>query len=491
MKRKAGKKGLPIFIAQTLSYLIIILFITITFSLLFFSTAKSHLEHEVGARLQDIASIAARNTPVERLTLIKVGDEQTRMVLRLKEKLGEIHEATGVENIAVFRPDRTSLLDMNPDVPIGTKYMLPHFNEDYLSHLARNEAVCTGSYRNSTGQWFMSAYAPVRDSDSQLFAIVGVNAGAKEIEVIEKMRIRLYLITIVGVVFSFVLALILARTFTRPISKIAQTADRVGQGDYKARAELPSASELRILADSINSMAKRVQRRDEQLKELSAGVAHEIRNPLNSIKLLVSLLGEELSDQPGKSPAQILDTLHYEIGKLNRFLTEFLTYSRPITLSQDRVNPAELVNAAIEMTKAEANEKEIEIIVVIESDLPIIKVDRNRMEQSLLNLLLNAVQACPPKGQVDLELKKDGQGRCIEFVVVNDGKGILEEKIGEIFDPFFTTKDSGTGLGLSNARKIVLDHSGEITVQNTKDRGARFTIRLPLSDPHGEEIENG
>jgi signal transduction histidine kinase len=318
------------------------------------------------------------------------------------------------------------------------------------------------------------------DEENRLFAVVGVDAGTREVEVIEQMRTRLYAIAALGVALAFILSLILARTLTKPISSMAETAERIGQGDYEARVPLPSTAELRILADSINSMAQQVKRRDSELKELAASVAHEIRNPLNSIKLLIALLGEQLQEQQGSRHPKTLDTLHYEIGKLNRFLTEFLTYSRPITLVRDEVAPSDLAQAAVDMVRAEAEEGNIEIIVTPGAALPTLLVDRDRLEQSLLNVLLNAVHSCTAGGRVELRVERSRDGQGVEFIVEDTGPGIPAEVMDRLFEPFFTTRDTGTGLGLSNAEKIVKGHGGIVFAENRVSGGARFIIRLPV-----------
>ncbi len=479
MDKFVKKTGWSIFTTQTVSYLLIILVITGAFSLFFFRTAKSHLAKEIGRKLQDIASIAAKNAPFERLDLIKPGDEKTRMVLRLNERLLEIREATGVENIYIFRPDRSSLIDLSSITKIGKLHKIPQFQRDFIFTLNKDQAVSTGSYQTLAGKLFISAYAPVFDNRGEVFAIVGVDAGTREIEVIEGMGTRLYLIAILGVLLAFGLSLLLARSFSRPIRAMAKTAERIGQGDYKARVTTPGTKELGILANSINNMTRQVQNRDGKLKEMSASIAHEIRNPLNSIKLLITLLGEQLHDQQDANPEKTLDTLHYEIGKLNRFLTEFMTYSRPITLVHDYVSPLELAKSASDMAMAEATEKEVTIDVSAGADLPNMYVDRERMEQSLLNVLLNAIQACDQEGHVLLKIFHSKSSGNIEFIIEDSGSGISTEKAEMLFEPFFTTKHTGTGLGLSNTKKIVKSHDGTIYAENIHN-GARFVISLPL-----------
>lgn len=483
MAEPISHRGRSIFTTQTVSYVVIILMTTLTFSVLFFSTAKSQLEQEVGRKLQDIASIAAKNAPVERLELIKVGDEQTRMVLRLKEKLGEIRAATGVSDILIFREDQSSLLDLRPDHAIGKAYDLPQFRPKFLERLRKGQPVSTGAYRVPGDGLFLSAYAPVTTKEGQLFAIVGVNAGAREMEVFDRLQSRLYLIGVVGLVIALGLALLLARRLSRPISGMARTAQRLGQGEYAARVPIPSTRELAVLAEAINEMADQVQTRDAQLKEISASVAHEIRNPLNSMRLLVTLLGEEVAEAGGDISARVT-TLNREITKLDRFLTEFLTYSRPISLAHDRISPADLAQSAAAMAASEIDGEHIRLKVKLTDGLPKLTVDRDRLEQSLLNILLNAAQACDREGDVTLNVGMSDDGKSVEFVVTDTGPGIPEDMIGRLFRPFVTSKASGTGLGLSNASKIVMSHGGSITAENVPEGGARFVVRLPA--PRGE-----
>ena len=472
--------GRSIFTKQLTFYLLFILLIFGVISFLFFSTARGHLEEEVGRKLQGIARISAPNVPFERLELIQVGDDQSRMVLRLKEKLQQIQEATGVANIYVFRPARTSLLDLRADVRIGTPYQLAHLPPDFLQELAAGHSVNTESYANAQAQIFISAYAPIQDLDGKLFAIVGVDAGAGELALIEQMRLSLYWIAFAGIAFAALLALFFARSLTSPIRHIAHTAEQLGGGNYSARASVDTNDELRVLADAVNHMAEQVRNRDAALKEMAAGVAHEIRNPLNSIKLLVSLIDEELTEQKNATQTSTIETLHYEIGKLNRFIEDFLTYSRPITLIRDQVSVASLVASVLDMAAAEARQRHVELRAEIADAPADLSVDRLRLEQTLLNIVLNAIQACEHNGRVTMHTLNTPDGG-VDFGVEDSGLGIAAEVASQLFEPFYTTKIDGTGLGLANARRIVEEHDGSIRAENRPEGGARFTLHLPAA----------
>ena len=227
--------GRSIYAKQLLQYILIILLISGGIGLLFFNTAKGHLEREVGRKLQYIARIGAKSTPIERLQLIRLGDDQTRMVRREKEKLQEIQAATGVARIGLFRPDGFSLLDID-DRLIGSRVDLPHLTGVMRDQLAAGGSVNTTGYLAAGDEFFISAYAPVTDAHGKLAAIVGVDAGAGELALISQMRSRLYLITFLCIAGACLLALLFVRSITSPVRQMALTAERLGAGNYQARA---------------------------------------------------------------------------------------------------------------------------------------------------------------------------------------------------------------------------------------------------------------
>ena len=157
--------GRSIFVKQVLVYVLIIVLISGVTGFLFFTTARRHLEDEIGRKLQSVARISARNTPFERLELIRLGDDRTRMVLNMKSKLEAVRQAAGVVNIHVFRPTRSSLLDLDDRFRIGSTRQLTQFDAVLIAELAAGNSVHTQSYRGDRQAIFMSAYAPIMDLD--------------------------------------------------------------------------------------------------------------------------------------------------------------------------------------------------------------------------------------------------------------------------------------------------------------------------------------
>ncbi len=473
-------RGPSIFVKQIVLYLLLILAVVGVTGRLFFSTARTHLEQEVGRRLEYVARIAARHTPIERLELIRADDDEARMVLRLEQKLDEIREATGIHRLYVFRPDRTALLDADPAIRIGSTYDVPQLSPQDDRTLGLGVAVRSVGYAASGGELRMSAFAPINSEDGRLYAIVGVEGSSRELQIVEQMRDRLYWIAAGCAVAAMLVALLVARSITGPIRHIAAVAGRLGGGDYSARTLVSTRDEVGQLAQSINHMAQQVRDRDAALKEMAASVAHEIRNPLNSIQLLLALLSQDIAAGRTQDHENTLRTLRYEIGKLNRFVDEFLTYSRPMTLIEDDVEAEMIVSAVLDMAAGEAAQHQVELQREITIDLPVLRADRQRVEQSLLNLVLNAVQAAGNGGSVTIRALAAIDG--VDLVVEDTGDGISEDHLPSLFKPFFTTRADGTGLGLANAHKIAVEHGGSISAVNREEGGARFTLHLPASD---------
>lgn len=226
-------------------------------------------------------------------------------------------------------------------------------------------------------------------------------------------------------------------------------------------------------------------------ESLAAGVAHEVRNPLSAIELNLGLLQEEVFSQApdGEEIRDYFEVLMAETRRLNRITEEFLALSRPGSLRQRELSILEVVNRVLRLLESEAAEKRIRIETAIEQDLPQTLGDGERLEQVFLNVLINAMDAMPGGGviQVGATLQdKDGE-HAIEVSITDQGTGIRPEDLSRLFDPYFTTKPNGTGLGLAIAHRIVTDHKGEIIVESAPGAGTTVRVRLPVAASAVEE----
>ncbi len=211
---------------------------------------------------------------------------------------------------------------------------------------------------------------------------------------------------------------------------------------------------------------------------LSAGVAHEINNPLTTILTSAMLIQEEMdSDNP---LYQDLKTISDEALRCRRIVASLLDFARQ-TLPTKRLNDLnEVVRDSFMLTKKQATFQDITIELSLAQNLPKINVDKDQIQQCLINLTLNAIEATEAGGQITLTTRWDARADFIEIAVADTGTGIPPENIDRIFDPFFTTTKGGTGLGLAVTHGILEQHGGTIQVESTPGQGTCFTIRLPL-----------
>jgi two-component system sensor histidine kinase HydH len=210
---------------------------------------------------------------------------------------------------------------------------------------------------------------------------------------------------------------------------------------------------------------------------LAAGIAHEIRNPLSSIKGYVTYFGSLFEDSSENRKAANL--MAEEVDRVNRVISELLEFARPSDLRFKEIKVRDLIDHSIRIVTHEAETIGIQITKNIESDLPQLMVDPDRLTQVLLNLYINAIQAMAEGGNLLVQAGKKGS---YLFIDVSDtGKGIPVENLKHIFDPYFTTKNKGTGLGLAIAHKIVENHNGFIQVKSLENSSTTITLALPLT----------
>jgi two-component system, NtrC family, sensor histidine kinase HydH len=232
-------------------------------------------------------------------------------------------------------------------------------------------------------------------------------------------------------------------------------------------------------------------RRTEKLAALgglAAGVAHEIRNPLSSIKGMASYFGSKFPE--GSQDREAARVMTDEVDRLNRVISELLDFARPSELTRQPTDIPMLLSHSLKLIAPDAVAKNITIKQEINIDpdrRPVI--DADRFSQCLLNLYLNAIQAMPAGGQMQVRAWTTGDG-AIHFTISDSGKGIPEAQQQQIFDPYYTTKPKGTGLGLAIVHKIVTSHDGRISVQSRPGEGARFHITLPPETTGDSPPEN-
>lgn len=231
---------------------------------------------------------------------------------------------------------------------------------------------------------------------------------------------------------------------------------------------------------AIRSLEQRM-RENERLAaigRMAGGVAHEVRNPLSSIKGLALLLKNKFT--AGSKEQDTADLLIQETERMNRTITEMLSFTRPTDLRLGRVDLAALLQRSLQLIKAEAADNAIETTLEVEGELLPVLGDVDRLQQVMMNVLLNALQAMEQGGKLTVALANKEDGQSVVLRISDTGDGIAAELLSQVFYPYFTTKQGGTGIGLAISQKIIVDHGGSIELESESGTGTTVTILLPV-----------
>jgi signal transduction histidine kinase len=213
------------------------------------------------------------------------------------------------------------------------------------------------------------------------------------------------------------------------------------------------------------------------LGTLAAGIAHEVRNPLVSVRTFIELLPERLHDEEFRTEFRQLTLA--EIERICSLLNDLLAFARPGSASSEPSDANALACQTIRLLEPEARKRAVSLHVACADDLPPVLVDEGRLKQVLLNLVLNGIEACPERGAVHVTTSPASDSAWGTIEVADSGGGISPAVAAHVFDPFVTTKDTGSGLGLYIAHRIVTDHGGTIHARSRPEGGTVFSIRLP------------
>lgn len=231
----------------------------------------------------------------------------------------------------------------------------------------------------------------------------------------------------------------------------------------------------------IRELKKQVEtnKRLAAIGKLAAGVAHEIRNPLSSIKGFATYFGKRYEDKD--SDKEIAQIMVKEVERINRSVTQLLEFAKPMAVEKKQVDIKEMITHSLKLVHHDLKQKNIETKVNIDTEKIAIHTDGDRMNQVLLNLYINAIEALDDKGILEIQVQDAPKYEQIEIRVRDNGQGMDEASLDLIFDPYFTTRPTGTGLGLSIVHRIIENLDASIRVESKKGKGTCFIINLPVS----------
>ncbi len=362
--------------------------------------------------------------------------------------------------------------------------------------------------------WYLAAYEPVRSLSGATVGIIGVGVLERYYaQIRDRVIISFFAIAGLGFLVILVATYGIMGNILRPIGEMAEAAQKIAAGDFNQVIHATGEGEVAVLASSFNSMLEslramradleawgrtleqKVEQRSQELLAmqarmarterlaslgmLSAGVAHEINNPLGGVLALSALALEDLpTDDPNR---ENLEEVVRQAQRCKAIVKGLLDFSRQSASSSEPVDLGRVAQEALALVKPQAAFFDIDLVCAFEPNLPPVMADRAELQQVVLNIVMNAAQAM--EGQGRLTLTTTTADGFAELAISDTGHGIPPDQIHHVFDPFFTTKDAskGTGLGLSIAYGIVSKHGGTISVESEVGVGTTFTIRFPVT----------
>jgi signal transduction histidine kinase len=377
---------------------------------------------------------------------------------------------------------------------------------DWIPNLAQSREQrsfgSTFEYAHAGTEW-VGGVAPLN--------LAGVVAAVQIPRSAAFLTARELLNTLLGVALGLLLlaatiGLISAYRISRPLEQLSQATRVVGQGQFDINVQVSSSDEIGTLAQSFNDMAVGLKDRDEKLRQanlalvqsekmsafgqLSAGIAHEVKNPLTGILGYAQLTKRKFN--PDDPLYKNLEVIEKETKRCRSIIDNLMRFARAEHSEKQPTDVAQTIRDAVAIVDHQLGIKQVAIELDVPPDLPRVNANANQLQQVVMNLMINAQQALEGKpGRVRVAVRADIPGR-LSIEVSDDGPGIAPEIQSRIFEPFFSTKAAGegTGLGLSVSYGIIKDHDGDISVKSAPGQGSTFLITLPAIDIEKKAAKN-
>jgi len=467
------------------------LIVAIILFYLFFSTQKSVINILNGQKAEIVGTLieASIRQHMEEgsekhvdLILKRLALSNNISTIRIVDQQGLILNSSSLEDVGTYveGKDRAILHDLFSDSTKEQFFSIKSISPTQSFLALKNSAEC---FKCHSPDNKFNNILEVKIKDINTAAILHQNQ-------IKGIAIAFFAL----VVLTFVIYRLFERIINRPLSSLKDQMKKVQGGNLSVRIKPNKSDEIGALADSFNIMVANLKNARDQIEELhnkeieraghlasmgelAAGLAHEIKNPIAGIKGALEVISQRTdASDPQK---EIFTEILSQIDHIYHIVQDLLHYARPKPMIFKTINPNEYIQNAIKLAQSQTQDKDIHIhFKGFENDIRIY-CDGNKIQEVILNLLINSISAIEEKGEISVNLYKINN-KDLEIVIQDNGKGIREEHLSQVFTPFFTTRKKGTGLGLSICKRIIDAHKGSIEVTSVMGKETIFTIRLPL-----------
>jgi signal transduction histidine kinase len=336
-------------------------------------------------------------------------------------------------------------------------------NEQEILNLHLGKAITSLPFKGNDNNWYLWGFIKLTDN-----YWLAVRESAKNFEQLDQLSNLIWYFGLGGIALSVLLGFIVANSITKPITKLVAFSNAIGKGNFKAKIPKGMKGELKTLAKAMDLMRSNIDNNQKEKEKILAQIAHEIRNPLGGIELLINLINESADSIKNKDyTKRVLN----EINGLKELITSYLNYSKPSPAIEEVINLTNIIDESLLIFAKEIKEKNISV----EKDIKLktIIFDKNHLRNILLNLIKNSIDSITKNGKIIINTYNDKTANYIS--IQDNGTGIEEGNLSKIFEPFFTTKTNGTGLGLASCKKFCDENNAQLKVK-TLEQGSVFII---------------
>ncbi len=445
-----------------------------------------------------LRSDAERASQMVESVLVDIMQQKNPELLNaLLPQLSRLHH---IETLQIIRPDGKIAFSSNPaerDRPsqfIGLYHRLDSGKNVFAFNVMEGQNTSFFKFRKLENK---KVCQDCHDSTRAVNGILFV----KTSDQITFHSLRMELIPLTAIAVSVILLLSLAtytlflRSVDRPVQELQKAMEQIKNGDFSVRIAQTGKDELGQLAEGLNSMAQKLQWAQHQLVEqhrqqmnraealakmgeLATGLAHEIKNPISGIVFALNSILRDIPENDKRR--EIFEELIKQANRVEQNLEALLSYAKENRLQKSPTDINSIIERLLLFVKQQQDMESIEVSSELDPELPQVLVDARQIEQVLLNLIINAIQAMPEGGKLRVTTAYQSSAKKIRILIQDSGIGIPQNIQDKIFQPFFSTKENGTGLGLTLCKEIVLKHSGNLTFQSKPGEGTIFIIELPI-----------
>ncbi|MCK5599225.1 sensor histidine kinase [bacterium] len=400
---------------------------------------------------------------------------ETETYKNLRERLSGYRDNFAIDNILLLNSDKRVILDLSDMFRNGEEFLMMDINDKQFLALKNGQIKKSSLYKNMQNIYSENVYIPIIGKNGDFRGVLVLYASVKYFTSIMNFQRKLISFFLAMVIILIFVVYWLASTISNPVIRLSKVVDRIGMGEmdihvpYKTRAD-----EVGHLAENIQSMMTKIENRDMYMRQMSAGIAHEIRNPLTSIKGNLMLIKRRV-DNDDDTMEMLEDNLR-EVNALENLVNDFMNYAKSIKIELKTGELSDIISRAVGETMPFMQQKEI----VLSQDIStcVLAADQDHLKRAFVNIIKNSIDAVPIGGEIRISSTlKDGLVR-VSFK--DSGEGIPKDDLMQIFEPFVTSRSTGTGLGLTIVKEIIEKHKGNIKIASAEGKGTEVTVSLPF-----------